>query len=76
MRALICNELGPTDNLVIEERPDPVAEPGQVLVRVHAAGINFPDILVIKGLYQVKIEPPFIPGNEAAGIARHPRQPR
>ncbi len=68
MRALICNELGPTDHLVIEERTDPVAEPGHVVVRVHAAGINFPDILVIKGLYQVKIEPPFIPGNEAAGI--------
>ncbi len=68
MRALVCNELGPTDKLVIEEQADPVAGPGQVLVQVHAAGINFPDILVIKGLYQVKIEPPFIPGNEAAGI--------
>ena len=68
MRALICNDLGSTDQLVIEEWPDPVAGPGQVLVRLHAAGINFPDILVIKGLYQVKIEPPFIPGNEAAGI--------
>ena len=68
MYALICNELGPTDKLVIEMRPDPVAGPGQVLVQIHAAGINFPDILVIKGLYQVKIQPPFIPGNEAAGI--------
>jgi NADPH2:quinone reductase len=68
MRALICNQLGPTDQLVIEECPDPVAGPGEVLVKLHAAGINFPDILVIKGLYQVKIEPPFIPGNEAAGI--------
>jgi NADPH2:quinone reductase len=68
MRALICKEIGPTDKLVIEERPDPVAGPGEVLVHVHAAGINFPDILVIQGLYQVKIEPPFIPGNEAAGI--------
>ena len=68
MRALVCNELGPTDNLLIEDQADPVAGTGQVLVQVHAAGINFPDILVIKGLYQVKIEPPFIPGNEAAGI--------
>ena len=68
MRALICNELGPTDKLVIEDRPDPIAGPGQVLVEVHSAGINFPDILVIKGLYQIKIKPPFIPGNEAAGI--------
>ncbi len=68
MRALICKEIGPTDKLVVEEQPDPVAGAGEVLVKVHAAGINFPDILVIKGLYQVKIEPPFIPGNEAAGI--------
>lgn len=68
MRALVCKEIGPTDKLVIEEQADPVAGPGEVLVRVHAAGINFPDILVIQGLYQVKIEPPFVPGNEAAGI--------
>ncbi len=68
MRALVCTELGPTDKLVISEQPDPIAGPGQVLVQVMAAGINFPDILVIKGLYQVKIEPPFIPGNEAAGV--------
>jgi len=68
MKALVCKELGSTDNLVIEEQADPVAGPGQVLVQIHAAGINFPDILVIKGLYQVKVEPPFIPGNEAAGI--------
>jgi NADPH2:quinone reductase len=67
MRALTCKEIGPTDKLVIEEIPDPVAGPGQVLVKVRAGGINFPDILVIKGLYQVKIQPPFIPGNEAAG---------
>jgi len=68
MRALVCKELGPADKLVIETRPDPVAGAGEVLVRVHAAGINFPDLLVIQGLYQVKIEPPFIPGNEAAGV--------
>jgi len=70
MRALLCKELGPADKLVIQEVPDPVAGAGEVLVRVHAAGINFPDLLVIQGLYQVKIEPPFIPGNEAAGIVQ------
>ncbi len=70
MRALLCKEIGPADKLVIEEVPDPVAGPGEVLVRVHAAGINFPDLLVIQGLYQVKIEPPFIPGNEAAGVVQ------
>lgn len=68
MRALVCKQLGPADKLVIQEVPDPVAGPDEVLVRVHAAGINFPDLLVIQGLYQVKVEPPFIPGNEAAGV--------
>jgi NADPH2:quinone reductase len=68
MRALVCKEIGPTDKLVVEELTDPVAGPSEVLVRVQAAGINFADILVIKGLYQVKLEPPFIPGHEAAGI--------
>jgi len=68
MRALLCNQLGPADQLTITDLPDPKAAKGEVLVRVHAAGINFPDLLVIQGLYQVKIEPPFIPGNEAAGV--------
>ncbi len=68
MRALVCKQLGAIDNLVVEEQPEPAVGPGQVLVRIFAAGINFPDILVIKGLYQVKVEAPFIPGNEAAGI--------
>ena len=68
MRALICNAYGPPDTLSIEDRATP--EPGdrQILVDVHAAGVNFPDILVIAGQYQVKTEPPFIPGNEAAGV--------
>lgn len=68
MRALVCKEFGPTDALVIEELADPTPAPGEVLVDIHAAGINFPDILVIAGQYQQKTPPPFIPGNEAAGI--------
>ena len=67
MRALICNAYGPPETLTIEERDTPEPGDGQVLVDVHAAGVNFPDILVIAGQYQVKTEPPFIPGNEAAG---------
>ena len=67
MRALVCNEYGSTDALEIEEQADPVAGPGEIVVDVAAAGINFPDILAIAGKYQVKTEPPFIPGNEAAG---------
>ncbi|HET6592368.1 MAG TPA: NADPH:quinone oxidoreductase family protein, partial [Xanthomonadales bacterium] len=47
---------------------DPVPGPGEVRIGIRAAGINFPDVLVIAGTYQVKVPPPFIPGNEAAGI--------
>ena len=68
MKALVCKEYGTPDTLVIEERPDPVPGPGEVRIGIRAAGINFPDVLVIAGTYQVKVPPPFIPGNEAAGI--------
>jgi NADPH2:quinone reductase len=68
MKALICKEYGPPQSLVLEEMPDPVAGPGEVLVDIAAAGMNFPDVLVIAGKYQVKTPPPFIPGNEASGV--------
>ena len=68
MRGLVCKEFGSTDALVVEELDDPVAASGEVLVDIHAAGINFPDLLVIAGQYQQKTPPPFIPGNEAAGV--------
>lgn len=68
MRALVCKEYGPPDKLVIEDVEDPAPGEGEVLVDVHAAGINFPDILVFAGKYQVKTEPPFIPGYEASGV--------
>ena len=68
MRALVCKEFGSTDTLVVEDMDDPVPTSRQVLVDIHAAGINFPDILVIAGQYQLKTPPPFIPGNEAAGV--------
>jgi NADPH2:quinone reductase len=67
VRALVCRELGPAEKLVISELQDPVPGQGEVLVRVHAAGINFPDNLMINGLYQVKKQPPFVAGSEAAG---------
>ena len=67
MRALVCKEYGPPENLVIEEWDDPEPGPGQLLVDVAAAGINFPDVLSIAGKYQVRTPPPFIPGIEAAG---------
>lgn len=67
MRAVICRAYGAPEDLVVDEVDDPVPGPGQLLVRVRAAAVNFPDVLFIAGKYQVKIPPPFIPGNEIAG---------
>ncbi|HTX94361.1 MAG TPA: NADPH:quinone oxidoreductase family protein [Mycobacterium sp.] len=67
MRAVVCRSYGTPEDLVIEDVDEPVPAPGQLLVRVHAAAVNFPDVLFIAGKYQVKIPPPFIPGNEIAG---------
>jgi len=67
MRALVCRRYGPPEDLVIEERADPIAAAGEIVVDIAAAGINFPDVLAIAGKYQVKTPTPFIPGNEAAG---------
>ena len=68
MRALVCNAFGPPESLNLEQHHAPLPATGQVLVDVKAAGINFPDILMIGGDYQVKTAPPFVPGNELAGI--------
>ena len=67
MRAVVCRSYGSPEDLVLEDVDEPVPGPGQLLVRVHAAAVNFPDVLFIAGKYQVKIPPPFIPGNEIAG---------
>ncbi len=68
MRALTCKAWGPVTDLVIEEWDDPVPDDEELVIDVRAAGINFPDILIIAGKYQDKIPPPFIPGNEASGV--------
>ncbi len=67
MRALSCTEFGAPENLRMEERPAPLAGPGQVVVAVRACGVNFVDTLLIQGLYQWKPQPPFVPGGEIAG---------
>jgi NADPH2:quinone reductase len=67
MRAVICRVYGPPEDLVIDDVTDPVPGPGQLLVRVHAAAVNFPDVLLIAGKYQVRIPLPFTPGSELAG---------
>ena len=68
MKAVICKELGPADKLVVEDVEAPKLSKGQVLIDVKAAGLNFPDTLIIEGKYQFKPELPFIPGGEGAGI--------
>lgn len=67
MRAVVCNKFAPIDQLVIEERPDPEPAPGNVVVAVRAAGVNFVDGLFVQGKYQIKPPLPFTPGGEVAG---------
>jgi NADPH2:quinone reductase len=67
MRAVVCNELGPLDGLVVEEWDTPVPAEGQVVVDVRAAGVNFVDGLICQGRYQIKPATPFVPGSEIAG---------
>lgn len=68
MKAIVCRTLGSPRELVFEDAPDPVASPGAILIDVHAAGVNFPDVLLVQGKYQVRPPLPFIPGVEVAGI--------
>jgi len=68
MRAVVCKAWGPPESLVIEDLPDLVPEPGMVVVSVRAAGINFPDVLMIQNKYQNKPPLPFVPGGEACGV--------
>lgn len=67
MKALVCEDYGPVDNLVYREFPDPVPAENEVLVDVEAIGVNFPDGLLVEGKYQARPQCPFIPGSEFAG---------
>ena len=67
MKALLSTATGGPETLTIGELPDPVAGPGQVLVSVKAASINYPDVLIIEDKYQFKPPRPFAPGGEIAG---------
>lgn len=68
MKALLCKTHGLPDTLVLEEVADPVPGPGEVLVDIKAAGVNFPDVLIIQGKYQSRPDLPFSPGGEMAGV--------
>jgi len=67
MKALLCRTLTGIDDLRVEEVPSPKPGPQQVLVDVAAAGVNFPDVLLVQGKYQFKAAPPFAPGFELSG---------
>jgi NADPH:quinone reductase len=70
VRALLCREYGPIENLKVEDVPSPRPGPGEVLVEVKASALNYPDVLLVQGLYQVKPPLPFSPGMELAGIVK------
>ena len=68
MRAALCRSYGPPEVVRVEEQPSPTVAAGQVRVRVGAAAVNFPDVLLIANEYQISVPPPFVPGSEFAGV--------
>lgn len=68
MKAVLCKAFGPAETLVLEEIASPTIKKNEILLDVHAAGVNFPDTLIIEGKYQFKPPFPFSPGGEAAGV--------
>ena len=70
MRAILCREYGSIDNLAVADVPEPPLGAGQVCIDVHAAGVNFGEMLMVLGQYQEKPPVPFTPGFEVAGVIR------
>ncbi len=70
MKAVLCKELGPPSSLVVEDIELAAPGPKQVLVEIKACSVNYPDTLIIQGLYQFKPELPFSPGGDFAGIVK------
>ncbi len=68
MKALVCNKFGSFEDLLLSDLPNPDPLAGEVIIEVKAAGINFPDLLTIRGEYQYKPSLPFVPGTEISGI--------
>ena len=68
MRAAVCPVYGPPDVVRIEDQPSAAVAAGQVRVKVGAAAVNFPDVLLIANEYQISVPPPFVPGSEFAGV--------
>jgi NADPH2:quinone reductase len=70
MKAVLCKEFGPPESLVFEDIPHPKPGPGEVVLTMKAASINFPDVLIIQNKYQFKPPLPFSPGSELAGVVK------
>ena len=70
MKAVVCKQFGPPESLVVEELPSPAPGPGEVVISVKAASVNFPDVLIIQNKYQFKPPLPFSPGSELAGVVK------
>src|SRR3990170_2496844 len=70
MKAVLCKQFGPPDSLVVEEVASPSAGPGEAVISVRAASLNFPDVLIIQNKYQFKPPLPFSPGSELAGVVK------
>ena len=68
MKAILCSQYCGPDDLVLADLPDPVAEPGQAVIAIRAAALNFFDLLMIQGKYQVKPPFPFSTAAEVAGV--------
>jgi len=68
VKAVLCKAYGPPESLVVEEVPSPTPGPGEVVIAVKAASVNFPDVLIIQNKYQFKPPLPFSPGSEVAGL--------
>ena len=71
MKAILCIHFGTPDELELADIPQPSAGPGEVVVRIKAAALNFFDLLIIAGKYQHKPPFPFSPASEFAGIVEH-----
>jgi NADPH2:quinone reductase len=70
MKAILCKEFGPPESLVFEELASPRPGPGEVVLTMKAASVNFPDVLIIQNKYQFKPPLPFSPGSELAGVVK------
>src|ERR1700735_5176074 len=68
MRAMVVKRYGNPDVLKMRELPDPQLNPGEILIRVKAVGVNFADLMQRMGIYPGVPKPPFVPGFEAAGV--------